>query len=237
MTARTILIGAGGTGSIIARPLVHYLIAATKGEYELVIADGDEVETKNLARQLFDPDAVGHSKAARLASSLPGHTTVHEGYIDDTNIDTLFRENDRAILAVDNFDCRRLIDAKATSFENFTVINPGNEDWTSTCQLHIRRGGVNVTPRISYMHPEITDAEAYVPTDAGPACGVRAVLGEEQTIAANMLAAAMALNALVAVDQFDLNERPLDWHETYYDLIKSKAGGPDWREVGDGTWA
>ena len=232
---RTILIGAGGTGSLLARPLQHYLIASTRDQYELVIVDGDQVELKNLARQMFHPDDVSKSKAERLATSLLGHPTVVNGYLTAELAEGLFKPHDRVILAVDNYGVRKLVDEAAAEMRDFTVINPGNEQWTATCQVHIRREGENVTPRISYMHEEITDSEFKLP-DNGPDCAVRSLTGEEQTIAANMIAASMALNGMVQVTEFDANAHVPQFHETYFDLKKAIAGGPDWREDGDDSW-
>ena len=233
---RTILIGAGGTGSLLARPLQHYLIASSKNDYELIIVDGDLVEVKNLARQLFHPDDVSKSKAERLAASLLGHPTVISGWLTDELAANLFKPHDRVILAVDNYGVRKLVDEIAVTMDDFTVINPGNERWTSTCQVHIRREGKNITPRISYMHEEISDSAFEIPREAAD-CQVRALTGEEQTIAANMMAASMALNAMVQVTEFDANQQEPQFHETYFDLKKAIAGGPDWRVEGDGTWA
>lgn len=233
---RTVLVGAGGTGSLLARPLQHYLIASTRNDYELVIVDGDQVEAKNLARQMFHPDDIQQSKAERLAASLLGHPTVVNGYLTEEIAPTFFKEHDRVILAVDNFGVRRLVDELAMTKHDFTIINPGNERWSSTCQVHIRRAGKNVTPRISYMHEEIGDSMFMLPA-TGNDCATRSVTGEEQTIAANMMAAAMALNAMVQVTELDANEAEPLFHETYFDLKKAIAGGPDWRVEGDGTWA
>ena len=232
---RTILIGAGGTGSLLARPLQHYLIALTKGDYELVIIDGDHVERKNLARQMFHPDDILANKAERLGASLLGDPITIPHFLDETLAEDTLRDHDRVILAVDNFDVRSLVDAIAIRRSDFTVINPGNEQWTATCQIHVRRDGSNVTPRISYMHDEFDTPMQVVPTD-GPDCAVRTLTGEEQTIAANMMAASMALNAMVQVTEFDANKKDMVFHETHFDLVKGIAGGPDWREGGDGTW-
>lgn len=233
---RTILIGAGGTGSLLARPLQHYLIALTKNDYELIIVDGDQVEVKNLARQLFHPDDVSKSKAERLAASLLGHPTVVNGWLTTELAEGLFKPHDRVILAVDNYGVRKLVDEVAAEMKDFTVINPGNEKWTATCQVHVRRDGQNITPRISYMHEEISDSNFEIPRAAAD-CQVRALTGEEQTIAANMMAASMALNAMVQVTELDANKQDPQFHETYFDLKKAIAGGPDWRVEGDGTWA
>jgi molybdopterin/thiamine biosynthesis adenylyltransferase len=233
---RTILVGAGGTGSLLARPLQHYLIATTKDDYELVIIDGDVVELKNLARQMFHPDDIESSKALRLASSLLGHPTAVASFLTPELAENTLREGDRVILAVDNYGVRALVDKIASEMSDFTVINPGNEDWTATCQVHIRRNGQNVTPRITYMHDEIAEGNM-VPAAEDIDCAVKAVTGEEQTIGANMIAAAMALNGMIAVTKYDAEKEIPGFHETYFDLKKSIAGGPDWRTDGDGTWA
>ena len=233
---RTVLIGAGGTGSLLARPLQHYLIALTKDDYELVIIDGDKVERKNLARQMFHPDDVSAGKAQRLAASLLGEVSFVDSYLDEKMAEEVIQENDRVILAVDNFGVRKLISDIADDMKNFTVINPGNEAYMATCQIHVRRQGENITPSIRYMHDEYDNPLMLVPNNR-PDCTVRMLTGEEQTIAANMCAASMALNAMVQVTELDANKREMQFHETHFDLTNGIAGGPDWRVEGDGTWA
>lgn len=63
------LVGCGGTGSHIAQALARIAVHAAQGGQEprLIFIDGDEVEEKNVGRQLFTPHDVGRNKAMALA--------------------------------------------------------------------------------------------------------------------------------------------------------------------------
>lgn len=64
MTSKQVLvIGCGGTGARLIPPLIKVL----PQEAEIYLIDGDIVEARNLARQHFSPEDVGHYKAEVLA--------------------------------------------------------------------------------------------------------------------------------------------------------------------------
>lgn len=234
---RYALIGAGGTGSILARPLIHYLMTKHHGAFTLSITDGDSVETDNLARQLFRPDDVTYNKAERLVdaihTNIPGTTHnvyARTTYLDWSNIHDIIPNGTTVLIAVDNYLVRRLIDEHSQNLRDITIINGGNERDTTSCQVHIRLDNANITPRISYMHDEIANA---TDEQRGPSCTQRAARGETQTIAANAMSAAWMLAAL---SHAEADPDRLPWHERYTDLAKGVANGPDWRTEGDGSW-
>lgn len=233
---RYILVGAGGTGSFLADPLNRYLRAKYKNGYQLVIVDGDEVEAKNISRQAFTYEDIHGFKATMLAERLEPKATPGTQFITPENVDSCITNGDTVLIATDNYYVRRVIDEHVTTLRDVTVINGGNGPWTSTVQVHVRRGRENLTPRISFMHPEIASSE---PVELGPSCAVRAEQGEEQTIGANLMSAAWMLIALQVIEHKlynsgDLNYLP--WHEIHVDPCAGIAGGPDWRLDGPDTW-
>lgn len=59
---RTIVIGAGGTGSYFIRDYINYVRNDKQTQYKITLVDGDMVETKNLLRQCFLLSDVSYPK-------------------------------------------------------------------------------------------------------------------------------------------------------------------------------
>lgn len=64
------LVGCGGTGSHIAQALARLAahLRARREDLRLIFVDGDQVEERNVGRQLFTPGDIGHNKAQVLAA-------------------------------------------------------------------------------------------------------------------------------------------------------------------------
>jgi hypothetical protein len=108
-----VMIGAGGTGTHLLRPLTAYLRAShPEGDWLLHVVDGDTVEAKNLERQLFTPGAVTLNKAAAAVSEMAddGHIRAITDYLSETNMATVIQENDTVLICVDNFTVRKRIE-------------------------------------------------------------------------------------------------------------------------------
>ncbi len=243
------LIGAGGTGSIVAPHLLRHLRKTHDGkDFVLYIVDGDLISEKNVSRQDFNPNHVGKPKAAALAARLGGmqaKVIPINDYIDTELAAEWFREGDTILIAVDNYRARADIEAHALTMRDVTVINAGNEANTSSTQIWMRRSGRNITPPLSYQHEEILTPGM---TREEESCMVRAESPDsDQTIAANLMSAAWMLSALYHVQSIEtlthytnsiavlagedtIDPDPL-WHELHVDLQKGKAGGPDWRQI------
>ena len=63
---RIVMIGAGGTGGHIV-PHLYRLLHTLDRPVEVILADGDMVEKKNLVRQNFIASDLGKNKAQALA--------------------------------------------------------------------------------------------------------------------------------------------------------------------------
>lgn len=229
------LIGAGGTGSILFEPLDRFL-ASFHGnrneQYIIAVHDGDHVEHKNLERQLFSGRQVDENKANALVARHPqAAATAIPHYLDDKNWDERMRDGDTILIAVDNFPVRAMIERRGADFDNLTVINGGNESTDGSVQIWIRRGGVDLTPRMSFDHPELL---ADGPNRAAMTCEEVAQLpGGEQTIVANMMSATQMLNALRLVledEQLD-SDIAITWTEAFFDLNTGNAKGFDKRKI------
>lgn len=106
---RVLVVGAGGLGC----PVISAL--ASSGVGHIGIADGDRVETTNLARQyLYTPNQVGELKTTAAIAYLKTRyvDTAFDAYpffLDSKNIDSWFASYDLVIDATDNFLSRSLI--------------------------------------------------------------------------------------------------------------------------------
>lgn len=220
-----IVIGAGGTGTHLLRPLHAYLTAHHQtDDWMLFIVDGDVVEEKNLARQLFTPATITLNKAVAAAGALNDipHVAAHEEYVSEENIGRFVQNGDTVFICADNFTVRRRIEDHARTLDNVIIINGGNEKWDGSVQLWVREEGNDITPRIGYLHPEI--AVGMGEDRAEMTCIQAAALpGGEQTLIANMTAATWMLTALwryhegLAYMPLDNNPGPKTWTEVQFD--------------------
>lgn len=214
------VIGAGGTGTHLLPALLAYVTAHEKGDWLLHVWDGDVVEPKNLARQLFDPSAITMNKAEAIVRRLNDPRMVaHTEYISEENIDAAIQNDDTVFICVDNFTVRRRVEDHALTLDNIVIINGGNEKFDGSVQLWVRQGGKNLTPRIGYLHPEI--AVGLTDDRAAMTCTQAAALpGGEQTIIANMQSAAWMMTALWR------------YHEGLYTIARKGSPGPKtWTEL------
>jgi molybdopterin/thiamine biosynthesis adenylyltransferase len=191
-----VMIGAGGTGTHLLPPLVAYLKSHhSDSEWMLHVVDGDTVEIKNLERQLFrDSDVTLNKAVAAVAPFQDGRIRAVDKYLDEENIGRLIMDEDIVLICADNFTVRKRIEDHCNTLQNSIVINGGNEKWSGSVQLWVRAKGEDLTPRLSFLHPEVSDIG---PDRAAMTCAQAAALpGGEQTIIANLQSAAWMLTAL-----------------------------------------
>lgn len=216
-----ILIGAGGTGTQFIGSGLAYLenYHGHRGEeWQMVVIDGDHYETKNLERQLAQPEHVGMNKAAAMAAMYNRYPIIAvPHFIGKEDLETMFEDGDTVFLGVDNYSVRALVEDRALALQNAVVFNAGNEVHDGSVQLFVRENGENKTPRLSKYHREIQ----FIAADdrAAMTCAQAAALpGGEQLIIANMAAAHHMLTALW---RYHTGEWMTGWTELQFDL---KAG-------------
>lgn len=229
-----VMVGVGGTGTMLLRPLYTYL-AARGDEFKLWLIDGDVVETKNLERQLFEPGDVTVNKAYAAAHGLGAPLGVIEpitDYLSEDNITRYIKNGDTVLICADNFTVRKRIEDHCLTLDTVTVINGGNEKTDGSVQLWVREGGKNITPRIGYLHPEVAIA---VGTDrAEMTCAQAAALpGGEQTLIANLQSATWMLTALwrkhTGLHHPQEEPREATWTELQFDAQAGRVDHVDMR--------
>jgi len=156
------------------------------------------------------------NKAEAILMMYPGHPIVAiSRYIGKADIENMIQDGDVVLICADNHSVRALIADHAKTLDNIVVVNAGNEITDGTVQLWIREAGKNLTPPITYGHPEIK----FVSEDdrSEMDCLTAAKLpGGEQTLLANMTAATYMLTALNR------------WHTQAWE---AKGHGPGWTEL------
>lgn len=195
-----VLVGAGGTGSHLCNTLYKYLKAREQEDpdWMLYIIDGDHVTVGNISRQNFRVGDIDKNKAEALFDRIndPEHVQAIPKYLGEEDIEQYVADGDVVLIGADNYWVRKLIHERAIELDNITVINGGNEMNSGSVQLFIRENGVNITPSIAHLHPEITDAQPTTDRSVMSCAQIAELPGGEQTILANMTSAVFMLAAL-----------------------------------------
>jgi hypothetical protein len=197
-----LIIGLGGTGTILLEPVLKLLTYHPNGTTNVAIADCDYYEEKNLERQIFNPDKVNMNKAAAKAKELESvfdNLLVFEQRVDPDTLPQILgilmpKPDSRLLVisAVDNDRSRHhLIKYLDANVENYVLINPGNMTSTVYVSTHIQEDGAGVT-----VHPFERYKNIREPQDrmVGSCEGI--VVEVPQTISANMMSAAVSLMTL-----------------------------------------
>lgn len=232
-TRNYLLIGAGGTGSILFNPLLRYLESIERTEnkpFTLAVIDGKAIRPNNLDRQMFMRDQIDRNKAEALIEAYradPRVVIAVPRYLGKDDM-TMIAENDIVLIAADNWPIRRHIEEQAKTLKNITIINGGNELRDGSMQIMMRRKGKDIMPPLSKGHPEILadDGQDMALLDCHQ---IAELPGGEQTIMANMMSAVAMLNAVHHVHRWEADPKSLPkWNEVFFDL-QTFAMRPDTR--------
>jgi predicted ThiF/HesA family dinucleotide-utilizing enzyme len=224
------LVGAGGTGTHLADPLVRLMAHHSDGTKNITIIDGDHFEEKNEERQLFDRQFLNQNKAVATVSRIgvPWVKSIAD-FIDKEKFTKLLHKdnvtNDTMILvimAVDNAATRRdLLEAvEEFNIDNYVVMSPGNSYDSGQLIVQVRQSGQMLTARIMDKYANIREPEDHIP---GTVEGCMAQIpSTPQLIMANAGAAWCAQLTITAM----LNDAK--WHEELHFngiRMKMKAQG------------
>jgi len=217
-----LLIGAGGTGSILFPLLIRYLetYERTEGKpFTMAVIDGKNVAATKLERQLFFSQFIETNKAQAIIEQYacdPNVIIAVPKYLGEADMGSI-EDNDVILIAADNWPIRAHIERRVLSLDNAIVINGGNELIDGSCQIWIRRDGKNITPPLSQGHPEILQPGEDM---ALMSCQQIAEMpGGGQTIIANSMSATAMLNALRHIHDWEAkSEEAPTWNEAFFDL-------------------
>lgn len=202
---KIIMLGAGGTGGHIA-PHLYRLLHTLERPVEVIIADGDIVEQKNLVRQNFIVSDLGRNKAQVLAERYASAFGMEAKYIPEfiesaDRLSELVRpvkytaglypypqSEGLSILigAVDNNRSRHLCHQVFQKSDNLIYIDSGNGEYTGQVVCGIRRKGRTYYKPIGEVYPDVLEDTDKFPTELSCA---EASMSAPQSIVANIMAA------------------------------------------------
>jgi hypothetical protein len=212
---RVVVIGLGGIGMQLARPLAVFL--ASLADYagdepgratELVLCDGDSFAPENSYRMdIVDygnkAEVVGRELIERLPTSSLAIRWVSQ-FVTPHNVGEIIQEGDCVFLACDKHATRKIVGQHCAggSISSVVLISGGNdgiEDGRAgtygNIQVFVRKDGNDLTAPIERFHPEIAD-----PIDKAPdqlSCLELVAAGAPQLLFANLAVASGMCNALL----------------------------------------
>ena len=229
---RVVLIGLGGTGTHLARPLATFLASlsdVSAGEaIQFVLCDGDSFAPENAYRMdIVDfgnkAEVVGRELMERLAASTLVIRWVAQ-YVTRHNVAELVQDGDCVFLACDNHATRELVSRHCTSgsLANVVLISGGNDGIEEgragtygNVQVYVRKDEKDVTAPIERFHPEIAE-----PADRAPdelSCLEMVIAGAPQLSFVNLAVASAMCNALLRLMMSRDDQRMYD--EVVLDIL------------------
>jgi hypothetical protein len=237
---RVVIIGLGGTGAYLVRPLATFLASlhdARSGDpIELVLCDGDSFAAENSYRlDIVDfgnkAEVVGREIIERLASSLLTVRWVSQ-YVTQQNIAEIIQDGDCVLVACDNHATRKLVGRHCTSamMRDIVLISGGNDGIEDNragtygnVQVYVRKHGNDCTAPIERFHPEIANPADRTPDELS--CLELAVAGAPQLLFANLAVASAMCNALLRL-MMSRDDRPM-YDEVALDVVQG-VSAPLW---------
>jgi molybdopterin/thiamine biosynthesis adenylyltransferase len=216
---RIYLIGLGGIGSNLIRPLSQLLsYTHSPSGFELTLIDGDKVEAKNLERQFFEEGDIGRNKAEVFAQKarLPGvYIDCMTHYVSKDNVGATIKDGCIVILAVDNNQTRNIVQEHCISLRDVVLINGGNEDWDGDVTIYHKFGGEEILPPIWEGQPGIRN-----PSDLHPSehCTQKYV-SAPQLLCTNFAVASNILAILTPI----LKKNVILWRQLFFDIRWGKS--------------
>jgi len=216
-----VVVGLGGTGSCVIKPLLRFLNYSKKFKGNIVLVDGDSFELKNEDRQEFDIDLPlnkAENWGIRLSDTFKNLKigTVSE-YLTEKNAQLVLTENSLVISCVDNHSTRNLLQSFCLKVRSCILISSGNDYSDGNVQYFARENGKNLTPTIDKYHEEIK-----FPTDKSPHEMSCEELAESspQLLFANFMSAGIILSTFYCL----FNGKKC-FEEVYFDIEQQAAKG------------
>lgn len=199
---RILMIGAGGTGGHVA-PHLYRLLHTLDRSVEVILADGDIVEKKNLVRQNFISSDLGKNKAQVLAERYASAFGMEIQYFPEfiesrEKLSELLKHPyypyscqqyewiSILIGAVDNNRSRQICHQVFMESNDLIYIDSGNGEYTGQVVCGIRQNGKTYWKPAGEVYPDILEDTDKLPTELSCA---EASISAPQSIVANIMAA------------------------------------------------
>lgn len=224
-----IVIGAGGTGGNLL-PMLAKLVKGREN-ITITIVDGDDVEVKNLDRQPFLKSDIGLNKAQVISEKLNMAFDLRTSYVPTfiNDIDQLkkIKSTERDTLnivigAVDNHNCRIILEKFFNKESNLIYIDSANEDHFGDVIMGIKFNDIcHYKSRAMYRPLEIFSGTKRVKNQS---CIIK--LNENpQYLPANMMAATIVLKMIsdvIVESDIRISFVSFDTHE--YSMFSGEQG-------------
>lgn len=211
---KILVLGVGGTGGHVV-PNLYRLVYSLKDTrpIDIILADGDTVERKNLLRQNFVEADLDQKKAAVLAHRYSSAFGVPTNYIpefieSDERLSQLLKprqENEIPILlgCMDNNRSRQMCHRVFQALDNLVYIDSGNGEFTGQIVCGIRKNGKTRLNPVCHYYPEMLSDTGKFKSEES--CS-DAIVASPQNIMANVMAATVILsylNGILALGRLD----------------------------------
>lgn len=140
-----IIVGCGGTGSLLARDLPKLLIGQM---HKICLIDGDIIEEKNMKRQSYQNQDINENKAVALGSKI---STFYNTKVDVISRFLVEKEilqycnNNRCYIpviigCVDNDKTRKIIEKTVQKLERCIYIDSANSEYDGNVYVYMKLG-------------------------------------------------------------------------------------------------
>ena len=212
MTFNIKIIGIGAGGSHLSHFLAQHLNFHSENSV-ITLIDGKSFRMKNYKNQRFL--SLGNKARVKKDELRFEFQSVRfrsiEKYVNEDNIAELIDENDIIFCCVDNHGARSLINQYCQTLDNVVLINGGVEDTDGDVCIYIREKGKDITPDLTYKHPEIANPQDEVVPDEGANCDEVA-----ESDSARLLSILTVVNLMFMLFN-NYVEKRIDYYEIYFD--------------------
>lgn len=229
-----IVVGCGGTGSYLMPDLARFIYSIGANRVSrFVLADGDQVEEKNLLRQNFVPSDLNRNKAEVLAERYGRAFGINIGYYPryvetEKELDMLFSEEeenyttfDVLVGVVDNNRTRQLFHRYFYRRYDLAYVDAGNALHDGQVAVGVRRNGCTAIPPVGEWYPDILeDSTSRFPSEISCA---EAAVSEPQSMMANRFSAALVMGILAPLLQEGRIYTYLTTFNSHFMTAKSRA--------------
>lgn len=232
---RTVVIGLGGIGSNLLDGVCRLLSYSSLQDEErrVLFIDGDAYNDNNRRRQRFLN--IGNKAIVSVQELKDGFPELSieakPHFVDEDNIFLMIREGDAVLLCVDNHATRKLVSDHVCQLQNVFMVSGGNTEFDGNIQIYTRCNGVELTPPLTWLHPEIENPADHNPAEVG--CDERTASGQTQLLRVNATIAAFMLNAF---GHWLETGKPPVYYEQYFDARTGNARAVISKTDGSGNW-
>lgn len=145
-----VIVGVGGTGSLLARDIPKLLIGSN---HLMILVDGDKVEKKNMVRQSYQEHDIGEYKAVALASKINAfYGNICEAintYITKDELLTKLQDSYDDYVpvicgCVDNDATRKILEHTFNALDDCIYLDSANEKYEGNVYVTAKADGKKV---------------------------------------------------------------------------------------------